>query len=42
MAPMNYLQNRNRLTDTEIRLGEGVGEGWTDWEFEVGSGKLLH
>ena len=41
---MNYLQNRNRLTDMENRLvvtkEEGGGRGM-DGEFEVGSCKLL-
>ena len=40
-----YLQNRNRLTDIEIRLvvakGEGGGTGM-DWDFGVGRCKLLY
>ena len=39
-----YLQNRNRLTDTENRLvvaeGEGEGVEWT--KFGVNRCKLLH
>ena len=40
-----YLPNRNRLTDTEIRLVVAKGEGGRrrvmDWEFEVDIRKLL-
>ena len=40
-----YLPNRNRLTDTEIRLAVAKGEGarrrGMDWEFEVDICKLL-
>ena len=41
----SYLENRNRLTDTENRLvvakGEGGGSG-TDKEFIDANGVLLH
>ena len=40
-----YLQNRNRLPDTENRLvvvkGE-VGRGGKGWEFGISRGKLLY
>ena len=40
-----YIQNRNKLTDIEIRQwlprGRWGGRGM-DWEFGVGRGKLLH
>ena len=39
-----YLQNENRLTDTENRfvVAKGAtGEG-KDWEFEIRRDKLLH
>ena len=44
MAKMN-LQNRNRVTNIEIRLvvakGEGSG-GWKDWEFGISRCKLVY
>ena len=40
-----YLQNRNRLTDIENRLGVAKGEaggGGKDWEFGVSRCKLVY
>ena len=45
MTQMNFLQNRNRLTDIVNRLMvawvEGVWGGM-DWEFGIGKYKLVH
>ena len=38
-----YLQNRNRLTDTDLSLSRGMdGEGWMDSKFGICKSKLLY
>ena len=42
---MNFLTNRNRLTDTEETCstkGEREGLKGKDWEFGISKGKLLY